>query len=367
VYMKGSSPYYAYWPTPGGGTVEVNGNNVTAYYMHKDWLGNSRISSVIVNPAVVSDQAYAPYGEVYNQQATGASTPGQMFTGDTEDITGGIYDTPNRELNASQGRWLSPDPAGQGWNQYAYSTNPNGNVDPSGLSATMAMMNGSGWDWSTIIASDSYGSTNDFGPQAFGTVDADTGSSDSSLAGLNMNFSTGAAMLAGLAATGNAGATPGGLPDFSNVPVYQVPWTIEQIGYVAPGNTLDSSNPSDPVSPYTSIKYQVFNVLGSPMSDVTIGEYLQQLGGNVRPSEPQQWNTDSGGYAFDNLGFYHVSNGAYNVTSQQFYALQGDTPFGPGVQYPLTPTYTQSASYLNGILTTQATPNPGGGSHSPNP
>jgi RHS repeat-associated protein len=102
----------------------------------------------------------------------------QMFTGLTQDVLSGMWDTPNREL-APQGRWLSPDPAGQGWNQYAYSTNPNGNVDPSGLSATMAMMNGSGgWDWSTI-ASDSYGSTNDFGPQAFGTVDADADSGSS--------------------------------------------------------------------------------------------------------------------------------------------------------------------------------------------
>jgi hypothetical protein len=31
------------------------------------------------------------------------------------------------------GRWLSPDPAGSGWNQYGYATNPNSNVDPTGL------------------------------------------------------------------------------------------------------------------------------------------------------------------------------------------------------------------------------------------
>ena len=133
VYMKGSSPYYAYWPTPGSGTVEVNGNAVTFYYMHKDWLGSARISSVIVNPAVVSDQAYAPYAEVYDKLATGAGVPAQMFTGDTQDIIAGIFDTPNRELNASQGRWLSPDPAGASWNLYAYATNPNSATDPLGL------------------------------------------------------------------------------------------------------------------------------------------------------------------------------------------------------------------------------------------
>jgi hypothetical protein len=30
-------------------------------------------------------------------------------------------------------RATRPDPAGSGWNQYAYATNPNSNVDPSGL------------------------------------------------------------------------------------------------------------------------------------------------------------------------------------------------------------------------------------------
>ncbi len=32
-----------------------------------------------------------------------------------------------------QGRWLSPDPAGAGWNLYAYATNPNSRIDPLGL------------------------------------------------------------------------------------------------------------------------------------------------------------------------------------------------------------------------------------------
>jgi hypothetical protein len=34
---------------------------------------------------------------------------------------------------SQQGRWLSPDPAEAGWNAYAYATNPNSFVDPSGL------------------------------------------------------------------------------------------------------------------------------------------------------------------------------------------------------------------------------------------
>lgn len=65
------------------------------------------------------------------------------FTGDTQDTIAGTYDTPNRELNPNQGRWISPDPAGMGavdptnpqtWNRYAYvSNNPLSRVDLTGL------------------------------------------------------------------------------------------------------------------------------------------------------------------------------------------------------------------------------------------
>ena len=76
---------------------------------------------------------FAPYGEVYD--IFGSTAQNQInFTGLTQDVFAGMYDTPNRELQgAQQGRWLSPDPAGAGWNQYAYATNPNSFTDPSGL------------------------------------------------------------------------------------------------------------------------------------------------------------------------------------------------------------------------------------------
>jgi RHS repeat-associated protein len=135
AYMSGSKIKYAYWPTPGGGTAFVDGNNGETYYMHKDWLGNDRIASHTVATTVLSDQAFAPYGEIYDQFGN-TDTQYQMFTGDTQDIVSGMMDTPNREYNSSaQGRWLSPDPSGAGWNQYAYPTNPNSFADPSGLYA----------------------------------------------------------------------------------------------------------------------------------------------------------------------------------------------------------------------------------------
>ncbi|MGA8030410.1 MAG: RHS repeat-associated core domain-containing protein, partial [Bryobacteraceae bacterium] len=60
-----------------------------------------------------------------------------------ENVAGDIKDFPARVYQTTQGRWVTPDPAGlaavdltnpQSWNRYAYvGGNPLGNVDPSGL------------------------------------------------------------------------------------------------------------------------------------------------------------------------------------------------------------------------------------------
>jgi len=130
VNMSGTVANYGYWPSPGRGTFLATGNNL---FMHQDWLGNDRIVSNIGGHTVAADRAYAPYGEQYS--TFGGTNPIYgMFAGLTGDFdTGVLFDTPNRELAQYQGRWLSPDPAGVGWNQYAYPVNPNSNVDPSGL------------------------------------------------------------------------------------------------------------------------------------------------------------------------------------------------------------------------------------------
>lgn len=133
AYMTGSTINYAYWPSPGAGSVVVNGNVVNLFYVHRDWLGNARVTSFINAHSVNSDQAYAPYGEIYNEFGSTLAEY-QMFTGDTQDIVSGTMETPNREYNsASQGRWLAPDPGRTGWNQYAYTRNPMSQTDPSGL------------------------------------------------------------------------------------------------------------------------------------------------------------------------------------------------------------------------------------------
>jgi RHS repeat-associated protein len=134
AYMNGTTFNYVYVPSPGGG-FDVVGSSGPSHF-HKDWSGSARITSTTPttgNGVVGTDRAYAPYGEVYDIFGQ-TLTYKTVFTGDTQDILAGMYDTPNRELQGSkQGRWLSPDPAGSGWNQYAYATNPNSQTDPSGL------------------------------------------------------------------------------------------------------------------------------------------------------------------------------------------------------------------------------------------
>jgi RHS repeat-associated protein len=134
--MNGSAVSYAYWPTPGGATLLQGhgGSGYSYYFQHKDWLGSARISSNL-GPAIIDDRAFAPYGEMYDNFGS-TSANENIFTGDTQDIvaTGDCcFDTPHRELSANQGRWISPDPAGAGWNLYGYTANPNTNTDPTGL------------------------------------------------------------------------------------------------------------------------------------------------------------------------------------------------------------------------------------------
>lgn len=135
--MTASSPVEGFWPGPGGGTVVIYGNSTGYEYLHVDWLGNTRIASDVHANQVNADQAYSPYGEIYDIFGSNVGqyqffgTMDSMFAPSTTTPT--MWDTPNRELSYAS-RWLSPDPAGVGWNQYAYATNPNGFIDPSGLS-----------------------------------------------------------------------------------------------------------------------------------------------------------------------------------------------------------------------------------------
>ena len=141
AYMNGQAvTTYVVPLTAGVQTVYTAANPAApVYWMHSDWLGSVRLASS-PGQTTLADQAYAPFGEDYAVYFHGGS---HDFTGQTQDVTSGLYDFTFRQYSPSQGRWLVPDPAGraavditnpQTWNRYAYlSNNPLNKVDPKGL------------------------------------------------------------------------------------------------------------------------------------------------------------------------------------------------------------------------------------------
>jgi hypothetical protein len=145
VLMTASSPVEGFWRAPGGGTEVVYGNSTGYDYLHTDWIGNTRIASASNTNHLDADQAYSPYGEIYDIFGSNVAQY-QFFAGldsmfAPSTTTPTMYDAANRELSYAS-RWLSPDPAGVGWNQYAYTTNPNSLVDPLGLGPTACLARG---------------------------------------------------------------------------------------------------------------------------------------------------------------------------------------------------------------------------------
>jgi RHS repeat-associated protein len=139
--MSGQTTSSAYFPLPAGETLyETGSSGSTQYVWHKDWLGSARFASSLSGRSSYYDRAFAPFGETYSNFGNAG---GSNFTGDTQDTISGTYDTPNRELNPTQGRWISPDPAGlatvnftnpQSWNRYGYvGNNPLNRIDPTGM------------------------------------------------------------------------------------------------------------------------------------------------------------------------------------------------------------------------------------------
>jgi RHS repeat-associated protein len=110
------------------------------YYRHSDWLGSNRLTSTATAPTSrYFSTAYAPFGEQYATSGTADAS----FTGQDQETVSSLYDFLARRQSPSQGRWVSPDPAGRGavtltkpqsWNRYAYVlNNPLSLVDPLGL------------------------------------------------------------------------------------------------------------------------------------------------------------------------------------------------------------------------------------------
>jgi len=136
---------------PGGSTAVYNASGLN-YIRHKDWLGSSRLATTWAH-AVYAKEAYAPFGETYNE----AGTPDRSFTGQDQNVVTnsggtGVYDYLFRKYDPSAGRWLSPDPLGwgavspadpQSLDRYAYVENqPMNEIDPSGQAACLVSIGG---------------------------------------------------------------------------------------------------------------------------------------------------------------------------------------------------------------------------------
>ncbi len=168
----GETAFYSEFPLPGG-SVYSQGAGATELQLG-DWLGTIRASYGYTGGSFEQSGSHAPFGESYSydQGHPGAFT-GQDSDGNLNNTT---YYFPERQYRSSQGRWLSPDPAGlnavditnpQSWNRYAYVNNmPLNNIDPLGLACwplekynfgtCAGFMNngvnyGANWDWFTIL------------------------------------------------------------------------------------------------------------------------------------------------------------------------------------------------------------------------
>jgi len=138
---NGQTLVKAFIALPGGAKAIYNSTGL-AYYRYSDWLGSSRLTSTATKPtSMYSSTAYAPFGDVQANQTTG--TTDASFTGQDQDTVSSLYDFTFRRYSPSQGRWISPDPAGtaavslsvpQSWNRYGYAyNNPLALIDPTGL------------------------------------------------------------------------------------------------------------------------------------------------------------------------------------------------------------------------------------------
>lgn len=118
-------------------------SNGTTYLSHSDLLGTERVRS---NASGGTAESYAnlPFGDFMQPSGNGVSP--MHFTGQERDPETGLDHFLFRYYNSTQGRWMSPDPAGlaavdlsnpQSLNRYAYVMNrPTVLVDPLGKNAT---------------------------------------------------------------------------------------------------------------------------------------------------------------------------------------------------------------------------------------
>jgi RHS repeat-associated protein len=121
-------------------TNQWYGSAATTMYLLADWLGGLRMWKDQSGNTDLTCENF-PFGDGKTCQG-GFSTTWGVF-GDENDSEDNTYHTDARQHSPTQGRWLTPDPAGlaamdltnpQTWNRYAYVTNnPVSMTDPTGL------------------------------------------------------------------------------------------------------------------------------------------------------------------------------------------------------------------------------------------
>ncbi len=114
--------------------------NNTTYFEHSDWLVTVRARSDVSGTRVETCTSLA-FGDA--QGCTGTDWSPLHFTGTESDSESNLQHFLFRQFSTTEGRWLSPDPAGlaavnpsdpQSWNRYAYvNNNPLSFTDPTGL------------------------------------------------------------------------------------------------------------------------------------------------------------------------------------------------------------------------------------------
>jgi len=82
----------------------------TTFFEHSDWRGTVRARSTVYG-ASYQDCSSRPFGDALS--CTGSlSGYAIQFTGDEHDSESNLEHTLFRQLSTTQGRWISPDPAG---------------------------------------------------------------------------------------------------------------------------------------------------------------------------------------------------------------------------------------------------------------
>lgn len=128
--------------------------SVGVNFRYPDWVGNGRVWKDVAG-TITQKAAFAAFGDGLFAPSGGTCCSFQagMFDSAWYDAANDTYHTLNREYSPTQGRWLTPDPAGlaaadptnpQSWNRYAYVlNNPVSFVDPLGLDCATANGDGS--------------------------------------------------------------------------------------------------------------------------------------------------------------------------------------------------------------------------------